>query len=339
MKKYLIESIGRTLNIPISGGKECICRAVYSLAGQMALASLWDHDEDTGVVSIQHFKERAMRTFRAYQSLYPEIEHLLPNDKTGLLQEIYTIYRRCGFLYHSAHHISPAAPTVASCQGITLYRGCSPDTGLFMSGLGFYSIQERPSDKSISQMHNLQDQSFECYLDDLLRNNEWEAIEWPDNTEFLRLDPPFSGGYWKQVPDKDGRISLARFGQPNKLYVFYYYHNGTYYQEQIPEWRVRDFSSEDAQNYAEYRRIATALLLKYRALPAIKFKDACEFVEIRIGYRLPPSEEDFFKLYSWPTQYALTSSQPQVFTRIMAKALFPVFRHELEPIGYSFVEE
>ena len=35
-----------------------VCRVVYSVAGQMALASLWDHTEDGGSVFIQHFKSR-----------------------------------------------------------------------------------------------------------------------------------------------------------------------------------------------------------------------------------------------------------------------------------------
>ena len=41
----LIVSIGRQLNIPQSDDNEWVCRVVYSVAGQMALASLWDHTE------------------------------------------------------------------------------------------------------------------------------------------------------------------------------------------------------------------------------------------------------------------------------------------------------
>ena len=57
----LIVSIGRQLNIPQSDDNEWVCRVVYSVAGQMALASLWDHTEDGGSVSIQHFKSRIGR--------------------------------------------------------------------------------------------------------------------------------------------------------------------------------------------------------------------------------------------------------------------------------------
>ena len=57
----LIVSIGRQLNIPQSDDNEWVCRVVYSVAGQMALASLWDHTEDGGSVSIQHFKAELAR--------------------------------------------------------------------------------------------------------------------------------------------------------------------------------------------------------------------------------------------------------------------------------------
>lgn len=51
-------------------------------------------------------------------------------------------------------------------------------------------------------MFGLQKQSFESYLEELLAHCEWEQIEWPDNSEFLRLDPPFKWGYWQQIPEK-----------------------------------------------------------------------------------------------------------------------------------------
>ena len=76
----LIVSIGRQLNIPQSDDNEWVCQVVYSIAGQMALASLWDHTEDEGSISIQHFKSRIGQIFDAYEGIYPKIGFLLPND-------------------------------------------------------------------------------------------------------------------------------------------------------------------------------------------------------------------------------------------------------------------
>ena len=155
----------------------------------------------------------------------------------------------------------------------------------------------------------------------------------------MRLDPPFSRGYWQKTPDKSIRVSLARYSEPNKLFAFYRYHDGQYQQKPIPEWRLRDWFSNSASNYGEYRRIAIALLKQYGTLPEIKAKTLGNLMEIKVGYRLPPSEEEFFKLYSWPVSYDFSPSFPQVFTRKMAKQIYPMFKQTLELLGYCFVEE
>ena len=339
MKNKLILSIGKQLNIPISDGYEWCCQAVYSVAGQMALASLWDYQEDSSTVSIQHFKDRTNQILCAYERIFPELSARFPKDKKELINEIYEIYRRSGYLHHSAYQIAPAVPLSAGVNGIMLQRGFLPDNRLFMSGLGFYSMQESVTDRTIVNLYGLQEQSFDEYLQELLSNSDWESIVWPENTEFLRLDPPFSRGYWKQEPDKDNRISLARHGEPNKLYAFYRYSNGAFQQKQIPEWRVRDWFSNNNQSLGEYRRIAIALLSKYETLPKIYTSVENGLVTIKLGYRLPPSEETFFKLYSWPLLYDFSSDLPQVFTRKMSNECFPAFRHVLEGIGYNFTEE
>lgn len=335
----LFVSIGRQLNIPQSDDNEWVFQVVYSVAGQMALASLWDHTEDGGSVSIQHFKSRIGQIFDAYEGVYPKIGLLLPHDKTDLIEEMYSIYLRNGFFYHSAYQISPTTPATGGNSGLVLHRGISPDSKLFMSGLGFYSVQNPTSDRTISSMFGLQEQPFESYLKELLEHYEWEQIEWPDNAEFLRLDPPFKWGYWQQIPEKNGRISLARYGEPNKIFVFYRHSNGVFLNTPIPEWRIRDYFSNPPGNYGEYRRIAISLLKKYGTLPEIKTKESGGLIELKLGYRLPPSEENFFKLYSWPVRYDFTSKTPQVFTRMMAKQIYFMFKHELESIGYCFVEE
>lgn len=339
MTNDLIISIGKQLHIPMSDDNEWICQIVYSVAGQMALASLWDHSEGSGSVSVQYFKNRISQIFDAYETICPEIGFLLPEDKTCLINEIYSIYLRNGFFYHSAYQVSPAAPAASTVGNLTLYRGNSPDLKLFMSGLGFYSTQKSNYNGNVEKMFCLQKQTFEIYLEELLERGDWEAIDWPDNTEFLRLNPPFIREYWKQIPDNDGRISLARYGEPNKIFVFYRYDNGVYQYKPVPEWRIRDCFSNDTGSYGEYRRIAIALLNRYGTIPEIKAKESGNLMEIKAGYRLPPSEEEFFKLYSWPVRYDFTSKVPQVFTRKMTKQVFPMFKSELEKIGYCFAEE
>ena len=123
---------------------------------------------------------------------------------------------------------------------------------------------------------------------------------------------------------------------PQKNYVFYRYHNGIYQQKPIPDWRIRNYFPENTSNdssrnmYGEYRRIAIALLKRYGTLPGSEVKASGDLIEIKLGYRLPPSEEEFFKLYSWPVRYDFSSKLPPVFTRKLTRQIYPMFNHELE---------
>lgn len=339
MMNNLIESIGEQLNIPKSDGSDWLCRVVYSIAGQLALASLWDRCEDETSVSIQHFKSRIAQIFEAYEDIDAKVKDGFPSDKGILIDEMYAIYKRNGFLYHSAYQIVPAARRTARYGDILLHRGFSPDEKLYMSGLGFYSLKKDAASNSIADLFGLQKQSFENDLDELLSFGEWKPIDWPDNAEFLRLDPPFSRGYWQRLPHKDGRVSLARYGELNKIFVFYRYHKGEYQQKTIPEWRICDYFSDTANHYGEYRRIAAALLKRYGTFPDVTAKNDGSLIVIHMGYRLPPAEEEFFKLYSWPVTYDFSEAAPPVFARKMAKQIYPLFKYELEWIGYRFVEE
>ena len=339
MINNFIESISRQLNIPKTNEAHSICNVVYSAAGQLALASLWDHSDYSDSISIQHFKNRIVDVFDAYESLFPFIKSYLPQDKSVLCDEMYSIYLRSGYFYHYSHQISPAISASAVLNNVQLSRGHSPDEQYFMSGLGFYSISKFGSNRTVPEMFDLQQQSFENYLSELLSYSEWEDVTWPETAEFLRLDPPFSKGYWQNTPTTDNRISLARYGEPNKLLVLYRYSNGRYQQKPIPEWRIKDYFINTPGSLGEYRRVAVALLKQYGVLPKITAKEKDQLIEIRVGYRLPPSEEVFFKLYSWPMFYNFSESTTQVFTRKMSKLMYPVFKDVLENIGYCFVEE
>lgn len=340
MEDELLSSICKQLNIPQISNPQWICQAIYSVAGKMALASLWDHAEDESIISVQHFKGRAAQIFDAYTSLYPQTVRLFSENREDLIQDIYDIYRRTGHFYHTAYKISPAVVSQCKVGNVVLSRGVSPGSKHFMSGLGFYDIgsNQEHETKSLAEMFDLQTQPMSDYLQELLQG-EWASVEWPDRTEYLRLDPPFSSRYWKEQPDADGRISLARYGDPNRIYIFYQYKGGHFWQKPIPEWRVNDFRTHGKTGYGEYRRIALALLNLYNQIPVSTAKLTGSLVEIHLGYRLPPAEEDFFRLYSWPSNFDLSPELTQPFRRLMAAAVYPAFKQQLETIGYHFLEE
>jgi len=336
MTKDLISRIGSQLNIPVINNNS-ICQIAYSVSGLMALSSLWDCNENDNLVSIQHFKNRITQIIVAYENIFPDIRHLFPRIKKDLVEDIYAIYLRTGFMYHSHNNLSPSLNAISGQGNIMLYRGGYTDAGLFMSGLGLYSLNDNFKAPSVKNMFGLQDTNFSAYLDKVIGNDEWHHIEFSDSTQYLRLDPPFSKGYWQQQPDIDGRISLARFGDLRKTFVIYKYDNGSFKYKQVPDWMIRE--TFDTDSYGEYRRLAIALIKQYENLPCITTISDGEFLDIKLGYRLPPTEEDFFKLYSWPLRYDFTAETSPVFNRKMSKAFYPLFKYVLESIGYSFKEE
>ena len=339
MINELTSELSRQLNIEQSAGPDSLCKAIFSATGKMALASVWDHPEDEDYISIQHFKKRTSQILDAYLNIYPKLQSFFPADRSTIVDDIYETYRRNGFFYHSSHRLYPAALSTGGLKPCILYRGTPPGKKCFMSGLGMYGVsRDTSAGKTAAEMFDMQAKPMSVYLQEVLQSDEWSEADWPADTEYLRLKPPFSKGYWQDQPDKTENCSMARYGAPNKLYVFYRWRNGHFEQKPIPAWRVDDFRTIGSQGYGEYRRIACALLEEIDQLPVITVSSKSHTVEIKLGYRLPPAEEDFFKLYSWPVNYNITPKTPQVFQREMSKIVYPTFKQHLESVGYRFVE-
>ena len=139
-----------------------------------------------------------------------------------------------------------------------------------MSGLGLYGVTKAAEhSQSAAEMFELQKQPLSDYLQEVLASNDWNEVEWPEDAEFLRLKPPFSREYWQEKPDKVEIPSMACYGAPNKLYVFYRWLNGHFEQKSIPSWRVDDFRTIGQPGYGEYRRIACGLLEAAQKLPPV----------------------------------------------------------------------
>ena len=325
---------------------EWYLRVFYSAAGKMALSSLWDNEEEKQPISVQHFKTKAENLLKACLAVYPSLQRWFSESLNDLVEDIYNTYKRTGHLYHSSYRTAPAIFNSASSGELTLIRGASPGDEVWMSGLGLFAPKKEETTVSISELFGLQTQSMADYLKEIMDKAEWRSIQWPEETEFINLRPAVSKRYWKNDPDKDGNISLARYALGNnsmgeKIYVLYRYGNEGFMGMQLPRWRVRDFrsSTSSGATQSEYFRIANALLFSYQTRPPIKAKIHNETVEIDVGYILPPTEEDFFKLYRWPHSHEIKEKQSHIFNGIMSRQFYLAFRQELESIGYSFEEE
>ena len=123
-------------------------RLIYCVLGRMALASLWDMDEN-GKASIVHMKKRIEEVFASYKEMYPELKAELPDKAEVIANEIYDIYLHTGIIYHEPNRILPATKSEAVVNGIKFTRGFELEVKQRMSGLGTYIKTNQDTDISL----------------------------------------------------------------------------------------------------------------------------------------------------------------------------------------------
>lgn len=311
--------------------EEWKARLIYSICGMMAYASLLDispDDSEKKSVSIEHVKERICRTLTDYTTIYPETAPLLPDNPKCFAEEIENQFINSGIVYHSSQRLSPAMLHEKSFGGILFQRGISPDDISCISGLGFYAQRQHPESLSeIQSMFGLEPESLASLWDTVLSFFDQNKAVLPpadmqNQTEYLRLNPPFSAGYWIKSPESE-TISLFR---NSHLYYLYCFNNGIMEYCQLPEWRT--------ENY-RYRNLADACLFNHGTLPPIEYFPDGQLIHVKLNYLLPPRELALLKLYSWPE--SLTSF-PCDFHRKLSEEVFGALKNILSAKGYQFKE-
>ena len=318
-------------------------RLIYSICGMMAYASLWDDsadstsDEDGHTVSVVHLKRRVSSVLAAYQALYPELAASLPADAEALADEIEQQFTAAGVVYHRPWRVAPAARREAQCSGILLQRGIALDDISRVSGLGFYAVvaglagEANPDTGAARAMFGLEQGPLQELWHRIVAAAAWRApdydFESSSDTEYLRLKPPFSGGYWGPKPDRTGNVAMLRSGNHGaQLYYLYRYQDKALEVSQLPQWQVEN---------ANYRILACACLADRGTLPPITYCEDGPLVHVRLGYLLPPRELAFLKYYSWPER---CSSLPCDFKRKLSTEVFTAIKSLLSQAGYSFQE-
>ena len=154
----------------------------------------------------------------------------------------------------------------------------------------------------------------------------WKSdLSFEQNTEYLRLKPPFSQGYWVNKPDTTGTVSILRIGMKgSQLYYLYRYYGTTMEVSPLPQWQVEFYN---------YRSLACACLSTYGTLPPIEYFEDGALVHVHMNYLLPPRELEFLKLYSWPE---ICTSLPCNFRRKLSIEVFTAIKNVLSDEGYEF---
>ena len=300
-------------------------RLVYSICGMMAYASLWDDSEE--LISITHLKRRIRSMLDSYKSLYPELSESLPNVSKELEDEIMNQFLSAGVVYHCPNRIAPSKMREEHFDGILFQRGIALANISCVSGIGFYSKKDGGTKfNNIKTMFGFEQENLQTLWQTILSATSWESNpSFEYGTEYLRLKPPFSRGYWVNDPDKNGVISILRTGMNgSQLYYLYRYVDDVLKVSPLPQWQVENYN---------YRTLACACLSTYGTLPAIEYTKDGALVHIRMNYLLPPRELEFLKCYSWPEK---CTSLPCNFRRKLSAEVFSAIKTILSEEGYKF---
>ena len=303
-------------------------RLVYSICGMMAYASLWDTLEEEPV-SIEHLKRKVRSTLANYKSMYPELSSSLPYVSEELEDEIEKQFKSAGVVYHRPYRIAPSMKREEPFGNILFQRGIALDRISCVSGIGFYSKQDSVTNSDrIKTVFGLEHETLQALWCATLSSASWQAgLSFAQYTEYLRLKPPFSSGYWVNKPDKTGTVSILRTGmEGSQLYYLYRYSGTSMEVSPLPQWQVESY---------HYRSLACACLLACGTLPPIEYFEDGALVHIRMNYLLPPHELAFLKLYSWPE---VCSSLPCDFRRKLSTEVFAAIKDVLSDEGYELKE-
>lgn len=300
-------------------------RLIYSICGVMAYASLWDDVDNTD--SIMNMKKRIQEIYTGYMSMFPEISKTMRYDTSSLEDEIVNIFLNAGMVYHRSNQIFPAMKNQQLYDTILLQRGISIDDITYVSGIGLWGKSEISSkSNAVEKMFGLERQELRKLWQSIASSARWERnmLE-GKKTECLRLQPPFSHGYWKNGIESTNAISILRtVSNASQDYYLYRYERNDLEISPLPNWRVEKHN---------YRTLACACLASLDNLPPIDYSEDESLIHIKMNYLLPPRELAFLKLYSWPESSTML---PCNFRRKVTKEVFTVVREILSGKGYAF---
>ena len=303
-------------------------RVVYSAIGRQSYASLWDSNTTDSDVSITHFKRKVKSLLLAWKDILPEIANEFTVDENEFADEVYEIFENTGSIWHSPMRVSPSEERIIHRGQLQLLRSSKLNRNVLFTGLGAYAIDNNCDEFDDYSSFGIDKHTLEEIYTHETSICEFRKFEGQDDTQYLRLSPPFSKGYWQNYPDEGETISLMRTNNNdnNRTYYLYRYIGDHLVVYQIPKWKTESHMC---------RNISVPILHNKGSLPAIEYSSSDKLVTVKLQYLLPPAELNFLILYSWPSTYRISRSY---FKRTMIKCVFEDFRSVLEKKGYRFIK-
>ncbi len=306
-----------------------IIRVLYSLCGKMALNSLLDTVEDDKV-TINHFKNRIIEIINAYTDLFDS--DLLNFRFEDWPEFIDNHYLSNGCFYHRAYSLTSCIRKTSKSEYVTFLRGASFGEKVFLSGLGQYKLADKnDANSTIPEMFKLSNPVPTDNLDFLISKALWVPVSKGSRYEFLNYNRDVNKHYWKDTNSKNDEISLMR--TVNVPHAYYLYENidGKMFCSLLPEWMVKDYG---------YISISLGIMLKKGLQPLIEVDDWGPVLSLKLDYLLPPSEQKFMELYSWPAFNNINVNDFSNKTnRIIDKRVFSAMKPWIEKVGFSIKGE
>ena len=252
-----------------------------------------------------------------------------------LLQEIQDLYIKTGYLLHSSNRLTyPTFRCGSSDNQVFLTRGQLPWEVDKMSGLGtLASVGNNSEMISWEEMFDIEPTPILDWFAEFENTVRWsDCYQLPQNVKYLNIKGKSAYGYWQNNID-DNSLILCRENDNSASRQYWLLdlseHMAIY---KIPEWKVND---------KEYLRIALALRVKARNYPSIQVQQMGTISKVKIDYLLPPAEQNFFELYSWPDfeLYNCSDIKKSKWNRIVYQDVWPYFEIMFSRLGFQIIDK
>ena len=347
--KYI--SVEDITNNSLFEDKSIIRQTIYSLGALHGLYALFDklvdnydsqnNDYEYNPCTVNHLKSRINKVFSALDLFCKEntnydsnsINYESDDQQKGLADYIFTLYKSTGFFYSIPKNLFDSSFKSASIAGIKFIRGNYFSQNLKMCGAGPYEIDLTPeinSIESVKEFFHLPLLSCKDAFEQFLYTLDFRtSAPINSNTEYLNasvIKNNTFNSYWVHKKSIN-KYTLARIKNSTENNFDYYLIRNLCGNEEYAKLKSTHCKNKN------YIFIARAIHEMNNQLPPIEYKTDEVFTYINIGYLLPTEIQNFFELYSWPSNERINS-----FSRIMTTPVFVAFKKVLESLDFKFSE-
>lgn len=308
-------------------------RVLYSAIALNMLASLYDYDEDkeqsivnAQMMSMQHVRNRGIELIESYRDLYGTAMTQLYLRSDELAESIRNLYVKAGYMLHRANYLDAPTAVCAEYEDIYILRGISPWNVEYMSGLGCYAhslTDTRVED--VWRMFRIENTEIGVWWRQFLHDCQWRELnELPVEVEYINYSRRDGEPYWITITPKSGLSMYRDRGIGDKKYRLFRVEAEQIWTCTLPAWQVDN---------KEYLRVSLALQTEVAKNPIVRIKIDSSISYIQLSYLLPPCEQNFLELFSWP------SEGMSHWKRTVATELLPLFKKLFITLGFNIMEE